>query len=155
MNCDIFRLPCMCATLRRTSRAVSQMYDEAFRPLGLRSTQYTILGVLCKEGEMKQRRVGELLALDRTTLTRVLKIMEANRWISSIPGVDRRERLVRASEEGRKLFEEATPRWGEVQDRLKAAFGASQWDDVLRLAERMSHGAGRAARGGRNAPIET
>ena len=70
-------LPCMCATFRRSARAVTQHYDEALRPLGLRATQFTILQALSLTGEVSQGELGEILAMDSTTLTRTLEIMGA------------------------------------------------------------------------------
>src|SRR5712691_12742993 len=68
-------VPCMCARFRRASRALTQLYDEALRPLGLRATQFTILQALSLAGEVSQGHLGEMLAMDSTTLTRTLEIM--------------------------------------------------------------------------------
>src|SRR5437667_11084591 len=63
-------LPCMCGSFRRTSRALTQMYEGALRPLKLRATQLTILQVLSHAGEVLQGQLGEMLAMDSTSLTR-------------------------------------------------------------------------------------
>ena len=76
-------LPCLCATFRRTARALSQLYDEALRPLGLKTTQFTILQALSLTGEVSQGRLGEILALDSTTLTRTLAIMKRRKWVAT------------------------------------------------------------------------
>src|SRR5260370_24378475 len=68
-------LPCLCASLRRTTRTLTHLYEEALRPLGLRSSQFTILQVLSRAGEMTQGELGRMLAMDSTTLTRTLEIM--------------------------------------------------------------------------------
>ena len=67
----------MCAGFRRTARALTQYYEEALRPLGLRGTQFTILQALSLAGEVTQGRLGEMLAMDSTSLTRTVAIM---RW---------------------------------------------------------------------------
>ena len=76
---DTFRgipdLVCMCETVRRASRALTQLYDETLRPLGLRATQFTILQVLSRTGELSQGELGQILAMDSTTLTRTLRIL--------------------------------------------------------------------------------
>ena len=61
----------MCANFRRAARALTQCYDEAFRPLGLTITQFTILQALSLAGEITQGTLGEILAMDSTTLTRI------------------------------------------------------------------------------------
>src|SRR5271155_4029320 len=79
-------LACMCGSFRRTARALSQLYDEALRPVGLRGTQHTILQALARTGEVTQGRLGEILAMDSTTLTRTLRIMRQEGWIAERRG---------------------------------------------------------------------
>src|ERR1700732_3187605 len=88
-------LPCMCASVRRASRALTHLYDAALRPVGLRATQFTILQVLSRAGEVSQGRLGQILAMDSTTLTRTLRIMVRQKWIAERRGDDRRDRLAR------------------------------------------------------------
>ena len=68
-------LPCLCANLRRASRALTQIYEDALRPVGLRASQFTILQMLSIAGEVTQGQMAHLLAMDSTTLTRTLAIM--------------------------------------------------------------------------------
>ena len=77
-------LSCLCATLRRVSRALTQLYEQELRPLGMRVTQLTILQVLSRAGDLTQGKLGELLSLDSTTLTRTLKIMVRQGWIAEL-----------------------------------------------------------------------
>src|SRR5258708_10431422 len=79
-------LPCMCGNFRRTSRALTQLYEEAMRPLGLRATQLTILQALSRAGEVSQAQLGEMLAMDSTSLTRTLAIMRRQGWITQRRG---------------------------------------------------------------------
>src|ERR1700736_2534265 len=93
-------LPCMCGSLRRTSRALTQLYDQALRPLSLSPTQLTILQVLSRAGEVSQGHLGEMLAMDSTSLTRTIAIMRRQSWLAERPGKDRRERRLRLSSTG-------------------------------------------------------
>src|SRR5205823_2489322 len=65
-------LDCACASLRRAARAVTQAYEAALKHSGLRATQFTLLQVLERTGTSPQAALGELLALDPTTLSRTL-----------------------------------------------------------------------------------
>ena len=127
-------LSCMCATLRRASRVLTQHYDEEMRPLGLRATQFTILQALSLVGEISQGRLGEILAMDSTTLTRTLEIMLAHGWIVKQHGKDRRERRLRLSKEGQAQFTRALPTWQEVQERLRRQFGNGRWENLMNLS---------------------
>jgi DNA-binding MarR family transcriptional regulator len=126
-------LPCMCGSFRRTSRALTQLYDRALRPLDLRPTQLTILQVLSRAGEVSQGQLGEMLAMDSTSLTRTLAIMVRQRWVSERRGKDRRERWLRLSTAGERQLKRALPLWEKVQSRLRRQIGEQAWNDLLRL----------------------
>ena len=126
-------LPCMCATLRRASRVLTQHYDEALRPLGLRATQFTVLQALSLTGEVSQGKLGEILAMDSTTLTRTMEIMSARGWIVKEHGKDRRERRLRLSESGAAQLNRALPSWQAVQERLRNQLGNARWDNLMNL----------------------
>ncbi len=126
-------LPCMCASLRRTSRAITQLYEKELRPLGLRSTQLTILQVLSRMGELSQGQLGEVLAMDTTSLTRTLAIMARDGWIAERRGEDRRERWLSLANAGEKQLKQALPIWEKVQSRLRRQLGAQAWNDLMQL----------------------
>ena len=127
---DLF---CMCASFRRASRALTHLYDAALRPVGLRSTQFTILQVLSRAGEVSQGRLGRILAMDSTTLTRTLRIMVRQKWIAERRGDDRRERLLRLDKPGRDQFHRALPAWEKAQAQLKRQVGDQRWHDLMKL----------------------
>ena len=131
-------LPCLCATFRRTARALSQLYDDAVRPLGLRTTQFTILQALSLTGEVSQGPLGEILALDSTTLTRTLAIMKRRRWVATRQGRDGRERLISLSTAGREQFDLASPAWQAVQDRLRSQLGEERWSALFQQNREMT-----------------
>jgi DNA-binding MarR family transcriptional regulator len=126
-------LPCMCGSFRRTARALTQRYDEELRPFRLRATQLTILQVLSRAGEVSQGRLGEMLAMDSTSLSRTLAIMVRQRWIGERPGKDRRERWLRLSGAGEAQLSRALPVWEKVQSRLRHELGEQAWNHLLLL----------------------
>lgn len=131
-------LPCMCASFRRASRVLTQHYDTALRPLGLRATQFTLLQALSQAGEISQRTLGEILAIDTTTLTRTLAIMGRRGWVASRSGDDRRERWLSLSETGWAEFARARPHWEKVQQGLRARLGNKRWNELLKLINQVT-----------------
>src|SRR5205814_9785218 len=105
-------LPCMCASIRRASRALTQMYDDALRPLGLHATQFSILQALELAGEVSQNQLSNLLFIDSTTLTRNLRILRKKGWIAVRAGADRRERWLRVEALCVRLLQELLLGWG-------------------------------------------
>lgn len=137
-------LPCACANLRRAARAVTRVYNQELRMSGLELTQYTLLMALSITGETPQGELGRLLALDTTTLTRVLRLLVKRGWIAEQAGDDRRQRLLRLTPTGQQKLAQARPHWERAQDRLRRELGASNWDRMaLLLAEITRVSAGR------------
>ena len=128
-------LPCMCASLRRASRALTQHYEDALRPTGLRATQFTILQALTLAGDVTQGQLGEILAMDSTTLTRTLAIMSRQRWVKKRRGADRREWRIEISSEGKALFKRALPHWERIQTQLHKQLGNTQWEQLMALTD--------------------
>src|SRR5712692_1772251 len=121
-------LPCACANMRRAARAVTQLYDAALRPSGLRITQFTLLQVLATAGApMTQGALGDLLAVDSTTLSRTLRPLERAKWIRRVEGSDARERRIELAALGRRALQRATPAWERAQRRLRSGLGRRDW----------------------------
>jgi DNA-binding MarR family transcriptional regulator len=135
-------LPCMCASLRRAARAVTQKYDEALRPLGLTSTQFTLLQALKLTREITQGALGEALAMDSTTLTRTLAIMRRHGWVASRRGTDRREHRLQLSARGAAQYGRAAPHWERAQSALRTRLGGERWEQLMHM---LNKAAGAAA----------
>lgn len=124
-------LGCASASLRRAARAVTQLYDAALRPTGLRVTQFTLLQALERIGSRPQARLGELLALDPTTLSRTLRPLARAGWIRATPGRDRRVVRWSLTPAGRRRLARAWPAWERVQERLRSRLGPAHWTLVV------------------------
>jgi DNA-binding MarR family transcriptional regulator len=123
-------LPCACANLRRATRAVTQLYEQELRENGLRVTQFTLLQVLEPTQPVAQGRLGEILALDTTTLSRTLRPLEGKGWIRSHPGDDQRERHWSLTTGGRKKLASAKRHWNRAQERLVTRLGKKEWNEL-------------------------
>jgi DNA-binding MarR family transcriptional regulator len=120
-------LPCACANLRRTARAVTKMYNQELRDTGLELTQFTLLMALNLTGEITQGNLGKLLALDTTSLTRMLRLLTKRGWIGVKAGTDRRQRLLRLTPSGQQKLEQSWPDWERAQKRLQRGLGEANW----------------------------
>jgi DNA-binding MarR family transcriptional regulator len=125
--------PCLCSALRQATRAVSRLYDEELRGLGLRTTQYSLLRRVRSAGEVRQRDLGRLTSLDETTLTRNLRPLIDAGWVTIRLGQDRREKLVRLTDAGAAKLHEARPAWERAQERLRSRLPKGTWSSLLDL----------------------
>jgi DNA-binding MarR family transcriptional regulator len=125
-------LDCACASLRRAARAVTQRYEAALKPTGLRVTQFTLLQALEGTGTSPQSVLGELLALDPATLRRTLRPLSHAGWIRAGDGPDRREVRWTLTAAGRQRLARARPAWRQAQARLRARISPEHWTLLVR-----------------------
>src|SRR2546429_3234078 len=127
---------CVCNTLRMVSRAVTQLYDDVLRPSGLRITQFSILATIARMGASNLRQLEHMLAIDQTTLTRSLNLLERDRLIERVAHPDARIKSMKLSSQGRRALEAARPLWARAQDRVLREWGTKAWADTQR---RLAH----------------
>jgi len=128
---------CMCLHLQRAARAVARRFDDALRPVALTNGQFSLLMSLNRPEPPLMRDVASLLAMDRTTLTAMLKPLARRGLLEVSPdGSDRRGRRLKLLPEGRALLAKALPIWteteSEIEQRLAAAPDADRLRDDLR-----------------------
>jgi DNA-binding MarR family transcriptional regulator len=118
---------CACFDLRKATRAVSRLYDDRLRPLGLNITQYSLLRVIESEPQISVSTLGRYMVMDRTSVTRALAPLERDRLIRSRVGSDKRKRIVSLTKKGTKLITDAKPRWREAQKTFLDLIGDQRW----------------------------
>jgi DNA-binding MarR family transcriptional regulator len=118
---------CNGTAMRRAMRRVSQIYDAALAPCGLRSTQRSILVSIARAGRPTMGELAASLVLDRSALAHNLKPLEREGLVAVVPDDhDKRNRLVALTESGRAKLVESLPLWEEAQRRFERAFGAAR-----------------------------
>ncbi len=122
---------CTCANLRKASRSITQAYDTALQPTGLKATQFTLLGTLAIQGDAPLTQLADALVMDRTTLTRNLKPMIRDNLVRIDSEDDRRVRKVVLTDTGRAALEAARPHWEQAQSRIHKALGQDRWAGLL------------------------
>lgn len=141
---------CACLQARMTARALTRMYDEALRPTGLKVTQLSLLAAIAQGVPGSISALADRLALERTTLTRNLKLLGDAGLIAPRPGAGRAV-AHELTDAGREALARAAPLWRKAQDAVEAAMGEAGWREAglslraLRRAARDQTGAPGAA----------
>jgi DNA-binding MarR family transcriptional regulator len=130
---------CLCLGVRRAARALARHFDEAFRPLGLTSGQFSLLMSLNQTHPPIMGEVAALLGLDRTTLTAALKSVQRRGLVEvRADDKDKRSRRLRITPAGRALLADAYPAWraahAEIEARLASLDPGRLRTGLLRLA---------------------
>jgi DNA-binding MarR family transcriptional regulator len=122
---------CACLNLRQATRAVTQLYDDMLRPSGLRITQFSLLTVIRLTGGASIGTLADAAVMDRTTLTRNLKLLADVKLIRIEEGDDARVRLVTLTREGEARLAAAQPHWEDAQKRMTKSLGRPELDRLL------------------------
>ena len=122
---------CTCGELRKAARAITLLYDNAFKSSGLLSTQLNVLQVINKSDSIRISHLAKELGMDRTTLTRNLSVLERQDLINISSGKDNRTRIVVITHKGRTALAKSIPLWNEVQSKLKQQMGDTLWNELM------------------------
>jgi DNA-binding MarR family transcriptional regulator len=118
-----------CASLnfRRTSRMVTRMYDLAMQESGVRSTQFALLVGIAKLQPVTMGTLAKVLMLDRSTLTRSLRLLEKERMVEISKRSAMRQRFLKLTHSGEKALQRSLPLWRAAHARFAEAVGADYW----------------------------
>ena len=106
---------CIAVRLRLLNRVVTNLYDNALRPLGLKVSQLNILIVTAKLGLTRPAQVCDILQLDASTLSRNIKPLQTHGWLEVVSEQDARAQPFRLTPLGKRLIEQAVPAWEAAQ----------------------------------------
>ena len=121
---DTIARTCIAVRLRLLNRVVTNLYDDALRPLGLKVSQLNVLIVAAKLGLARPAQVCDILQLDASTLSRNVKPLQAHGWLEVVPEEDARAQPFRLTAKGKRLIEKAVPAWEQAQRQAEELLGA-------------------------------
>lgn len=125
---------CVAGRTHKISRVVDSIFNEALRPLGIRNTQLTMLSVIAFMGTATAAELAPVLVMEKSTVSRNLRVMTARGWIAGSDGAGRGRRigLTRA---GEKMLRQAVPLWQAAQAKAEAALGAGALNAIREIGD--------------------
>ena len=126
---------CICVNLRRASRAISQLYDEAMAASGLKVTQFSLLRAIQRNEPVAITALADDMELDRTTLARNLAPLERERLLTRAAGRDQRVTEVRLTAAGRTAIARALPLWEAAQAMVRQHLGAQRLAQLREISQ--------------------
>ena len=118
---------CNCFAVRSAARHVSQFYDQFLAPIGLRTTQFSILAKLKERGPLTINTLAKVMVMDRTTLGRNILPLERDGLIQIGPiASDRRAKELHLTNAGEKRLQAARKAWSQAQAQFETSFGTKR-----------------------------
>jgi DNA-binding MarR family transcriptional regulator len=110
---------CYCTQFRRSANALTHIYDDALRPIGLKITQLTLLRGLDRLRSATYNEIANELSLDKTTISRNIKLLIEAGWVQISSEEDARYKVASLSPAGSKMLKDAEPHWREAQTQVE------------------------------------
>lgn len=136
-------LSCSCFAARRTARTITQHYERHLKPTGLTATQFTVLVLLSLGGPQALSRFAGQMGVERTTLTRNLRLLRDRGWVTDSTTGDRRVRMLAITKRGLAAARKALPHWRDAQKSIARRLG----DGAIQALAAASEAAAESSRG--------
>lgn len=131
---------CVALRVRRMSRIITRIYDDALRPLGLTASQFTLLTAIAQQDGVTAAEIGLTLDIEKSTLSRNLKRLEAVNYMTMDPPAGRHGRGLHLTADGEAAIMRAFPVWQSTQGRVAEVLGdqsTKTFDELLIQAEQL------------------
>jgi len=124
---------CACGNLRRTTRSITQFYDQFLQKSGLRSPQFSLLLNISLNQNVSIGELGTILLMDQTTVTRNIEMLKKSGYVTIIKDpADARRKTISITESGADKLTEAMPLWEQAQSQIEKGLGAERYRDFMK-----------------------
>ncbi len=128
---------CVVVRLKVLDRAVNAIYNKAFGPHGLKSTQLHIIATVAEFGSMEVKPLCHILSLDSSTLSRALARIENKGYLKSEPSGKGKNLLISVTDEGLDLVRRVYPDWQKAQEQVRELLGSDALKAILSEGNKM------------------
>lgn len=129
---------CLCTQLRRASRGVTRIYDDALAPVGLGAAQFSLLRHVQRLDSPNISTLAEAMGLDRSTLGRNLRVLEEQGLLVLGEGQDQRRREIRLTEQGLQRLQQGLALWEQAQADLAERLGGQRRAELMQLLNELA-----------------
>lgn len=131
--------PCVCGRLRRTSRALTRVYDEALAPVGITVTQFSVMRTLSRLERPSLAELAEATAHEKSALWRTLQPLVKKGWVEATSEKGARGQRLSITAPGLEKLNDALPHWRAVQAKVSETLGDREAALIALLKEVEAH----------------
>lgn len=128
---------CLVLKTRRAARAITRRYNAMLKPLGLQCTQASLLFAIARGGFASIKDLAEQLAIERSAMTRNLRLLQQAGLVSSDAQGQGRAHRVHLTKAGRAMVKTCLPLWHTAQNAVRRELGESQWANTQTTLSRL------------------
>lgn len=127
--------PCYCINLKRATNAITKFYDKKLEEIGLTVSQFSLLHHIEFMKTCSKAELAEYAKLDRSTITRNLKILREKGYIADLSTNESRDSQISLTDLGRKKIESSNLLWEEAQKYVKEKVGSDNIKQLRKILD--------------------
>lgn len=131
---------CLGYRVRLLNRVITNIYDRAMHPLGLKGNQVTILAMLSYVGQASAAEISRVLVMEKSTVSRTVDRMKKNGWLNVEGQGDGPGQVITVTDHGREMMEAAHTQWKKAQQKATEVLGEDGVAAIIKLHERVTAG---------------
>jgi DNA-binding MarR family transcriptional regulator len=135
---EYFATQCASFNFRKAARVITQLFDNALQPAGLRSTQLVVLLAAGIHENATMSKLADVIVADRTTLTRALKPLFVKGYLKSVTGKDKRKTSIVLTDKGHQIILKSAPHWTKAQNHVIKTLGRKNWENLRTALNKVS-----------------
>lgn len=128
---------CINLQMMRSSHYVLKVYDEAYRPYGIRATQMPVLGTVARHQPVTIRQIADDLESERSVMSRRMQVMQKSGWVKEDTKTSGKEKTFVLTKKGKNLIEKILPVRMEVQQRMMSVLTKEELNLLLTLCNKL------------------
>jgi DNA-binding MarR family transcriptional regulator len=114
---------------------ITNIYDRALQPIGLKANQANILTMLSYAGQASAADISRVLLMEKSTVSRTVDRMKKNGWITVEGHGDGPSQTITVTAQGRELMAAAHALWKKAQQQTTELLGEEGVNAILKLHE--------------------
>ena len=123
--------------LHVTVRAFTKGVNEVMKPLGLYSSEWTVLNFVAKHDSFPQSDIAAALEIEGAAISKTLSKMEQKGLIVRTSSQDKREKRISLTEKGRELYPLAAQAAGSHRSAVLAGLSRDDRQQMLAFIQSM------------------
>jgi DNA-binding MarR family transcriptional regulator len=135
---EYFASQCASFNFRKAARVITQLFDNALQPVGLRSTQLVVLLAAGIYENATMSKLADVIVADRTTLTRALKPLFLKGYLKNVQGKDKRKTSIVLTDKGHQIVLKSVPYWTKAQNHVVKNLGQKNWENLRVALDKVS-----------------
>ncbi len=125
---------CIAVRIRMLSRMITNIYDSAMNPFGIKLNQMSILSLVYLGGEVGYDTLCKRLKMEKSTASRNIERMRKQGWIEVVPAQDERRKLLKVTPTGEEILGKVHEAWEDAQTKTVSLLGEEGTEVLCNIA---------------------